>query len=160
MNPPQTPVYTSAQIYRRLLSYARPHLGMFLIGVFGMVLFAATDGTFAFFVKEFMESTSFEGNRRTVLLIAVGAPLLFLLRGIGDYMSTYFPGYVGRQVIKAIRADLFRHYLHLPASYYDRAQGGMLLSKLTFNIEQVAEATTKSITVLISAMFWFNWRLA
>jgi ATP-binding cassette, subfamily B, bacterial MsbA len=170
MNPPQTPVYTSAQIYRRLLSYARPHLGMFLIGVFGMVLFAATDGTFAFFVKEFMESTSFEGNRRTVLLIAVGAPLLFLLRGIGDYMSTYFPGYVGRQVIKAIRADLFRHYLHLPASYYDRAQGGMMLSKLTFNIEQVAEATTKAITslirdsitivVLISAMFWFNWRLA
>ena len=170
MNPPQTPVYTSAQIYRRLLSYARPHLGMFLIGVFGMVLFAATDGAFAFFVKEFMESTNFEGNRRTVLLIAVGAPLLFLLRGIGDYMSTYFPGYVGRQVIKAIRADLFRHYLHLPASYYDRAQGGMMLSKLTFNIEQVAEATTKAITslirdsitivVLIGAMFWFNWRLA
>jgi subfamily B ATP-binding cassette protein MsbA len=95
---------------------------------------------------------------------------LFLLRGTGDYMSTYFPGYVGRQVIKSIRAALFRHYLHLPASYYDRAQGGMMLSKLTFNIEQVAEATTKAITslirdsitivVLISAMFWFNWRLA
>ena len=135
-----------------------------------MVLFSATETTFAFFVKEFMESTTFEGNRRTVLLIAVGAPAIFLLRGIGDYMSNYFPGYVGRQVIKAIRADLFRHYLNLPASYYDRAQGGMLLSKLTFNIEQVAEATTKSITVLIrdsitivaliSAMFWFNWRLA
>jgi len=164
------PELRPGQIYRRLLSYARPHLGMFLIGVAGMVLFSATETTFAFFVKEFMESTTFEGNRRTVLLIAVGAPAIFLLRGIGDYMSNYFPGYVGRQVIKAIRADLFRHYLNLPASYYDRAQGGMLLSKLTFNIEQVAEATTKSITVLIrdsitivaliSAMFWFNWRLA
>jgi subfamily B ATP-binding cassette protein MsbA len=77
---------------------------------------------------------------------------------------------VGRQVIKSIRSDLFRHYLNLPASYYDRAQGGVMLSRLTFNIEQVAEATTKSITslirdsltiiVLISVMFWFNWRLA
>ncbi len=165
------PTETSAtQIYRRLLSYARPHIGMFLVGVCGMLLFAATDGAFALFVKEFMARTHFEGSRQAVLLIAVGAPVLFLLRGIGDYMSNYFPGYVGRQVIKAIRRDLFRQYLRLPAGYYDRAQGGMMLSRLTFNIEQVAEATTKSITslirdtvtiaVLISVMFWLNWRLA
>ncbi len=165
------PTETSAtQIYRRLLSYARPHIGMFLVGVCGMLLFAATDGAFALFVKEFMARTHFGGSRQAVLLIAVGAPVLFLLRGIGDYMSNYFPGYVGRQVIKAIRRDLFRQYLRLPAGYYDRAQGGMMLSRLTFNIEQVAEATTKSITslirdtvtiaVLISVMFWLNWRLA
>jgi subfamily B ATP-binding cassette protein MsbA len=170
MNSVTAPLASPARIYRRLLSYARPHLGMFLIGVVGMVLFAATDGAFAFFVKEFMESTSFEGSERTILLIAVGAPALFLLRGIGDYMANYFPGYVGRQVIKSLRRDLFGHYLNLPASYYDRAQGGLMLSKLTFNIEQVAEATTKSITslirdtltiiVLIGAMFYFNWRLA
>jgi ATP-binding cassette, subfamily B, bacterial MsbA len=134
------------------------------------VLFAATDTSFAYFVKKFMELTKFEGSRQDVLLIALGAPLLFLFRGIGDYMSNYFPGYVGRQVIKAIRADLFRHYLDLPASYYDKAQGGLMLSKLTFNVEQVAEAVTKSITSLIrdtltivgliSYMFWLNWHLA
>ncbi len=170
MNAAPAPEFAPGIIYRRLLAYARPHLGMWLIGVLGMVLFACIDGAYAFFVKEFMESTSFEGNERTILLIAVGAPVLFLLRGIGDYMANYFPGYVGRQVIKSIRADLFRHYLHLPASYYDRAQGGTMLSKLTFNIEQVAEATTKSITVLIrdslsiiiliGVMFYLNWRLA
>ncbi|HEX6638763.1 MAG TPA: ABC transporter transmembrane domain-containing protein, partial [Steroidobacteraceae bacterium] len=170
MNSAPVTAMTPAAIYRRLLSYARPHLGMFLIGVLGMALFAATDGAFALFVKEFMKQTHFEGDRQAVLLIAIGAPVLFLLRGIGDYMSNYFPGYVGRQVIKSIRRDLFRHYLHLPASYYDRAQGGMMLSKLTFNIEQVAEATTKSITslirdtltiaVLITVMFVLNWRLA
>src|ERR1041384_4424113 len=159
-----------AAVYRRLLSYARPHLGMWLIGMCGMVLFALTDVSFAYFVKKFMELTHFDGDRRDVLFIALGAPLLFLLRGTGDYMSNYFPGYVGRQVIKSIRADLFRHYLDLPASYYDKAQGGMMLSKLTFNVEQVAEAVTKSITSLIrdsltiigliSYMFWLNWHLA
>jgi subfamily B ATP-binding cassette protein MsbA len=164
------PALSPAAIYRRLLSYARPHLGMYLFGVLGMALFAATDGAFAFFVNEFLRSASLESYTTSIALIALGAPLLFLLRGIGDYMANYFPGYVGRQVIKAIRGDLFGHYLNLPASYYDRAQGGTMLSKLTFNIEQVAEATTKSITslirdtltivVLISVMFWFNWRLA
>jgi subfamily B ATP-binding cassette protein MsbA len=164
------PAMSPTAVYRRLLSYARPHLGMWLIGVAGMVLFAATDVSFAWFVRKFMELTSFEGNRRDVLLIALGAPLLFLMRGIGDYMANYFPGYVGRQVIKAIRGDLFRHYLDLPASYYDKAQGGTMLSKLTYNVEQVAEAVTKSITSLIrdtltiagliGYMFWLNWHLA
>ncbi|MEO8017172.1 MAG: lipid A export permease/ATP-binding protein MsbA [Pseudomonadota bacterium] len=161
---------TPAEVYRRLLSYARPHRGMFLIGVLGMALFAATDGAFAWFVNLFMKGTLLQRAKGETWMIWMGAPVLFLFRGIGDYMSNYFPGYVGRQVIKAIRGDLFRKFLHLPASYYDRAAGGMLLSRLTFNIEQVAEATTKSITslirdsltivVLISVMFYYNWQLA
>ena len=174
---PPPPAASAAQVYRRLLSYARPHRGMFMIGVLGMALFAATDGAFAFFVQKFikgMNALQFasltSANPEIFWLVPIGAPVLFLLRGIGDYMSNYFPGYVGRQVIKGIRGDLFRQYLHLPASYYDRVSGGMLLSRLTFNIEQVAEATTKSITslirdsltivVLIGSMFWFSWQLA
>ncbi len=177
MNPTPPPDASAAKVYRRLLSYARPHRGMFMIGVLGMVLFAATDGTFAFFVQKFVKGmndvqfTALTGEYPLVFwLIPIGAPVLFLLRGIGDYMSNYFPGYVGRQVIKGIRGDLFRQYLHLPASYYDRVSGGTLLSRLTFNIEQVAEATTKSITVLIrdsltivvliGSMFYFSWQLA
>ena len=177
MNSPPPPDASPAKVYRRLLAYARPHRGMFMIGVFGMLLFSATDGAFVWFTQQFvkgMTQLQFESmssaNPIIFWLIPIGAPLLFLLRGVGDYMSTYFPGWVGRQVIKSIRGDLFRQYLHLPASYYDRASGGMLLSKLTFNIEQVAEATTKSITsiirdtltiiVLICMMFYNSWQLA
>ena len=171
------PDASAAKVYRRLLGYARPHRGMFMIGVVGMVLFSATDGAFVYFVQKFVKGMTdlqyesvTKANPAIFWLIPIGAPVLFLLRGIGDYMSTYFPGYVGRQVIKSIRGDLFRQYLHLPASYYDRASGGMLLSKLTYNIEQVAEATTKSITsiirdtltiiVLIGMMFYNSWQLA
>ncbi len=145
MNSTPPPDASAANVYRRLLAYARPHRGMFMIGVVGMVLFSATDGAFVYFTQQFvkgMTQLQFESvssaNPAIFWLIPIGAPVLFLLRGIGDYMSTYFPGHVGRQVIKSIRGDLFRQYLHLPASYYDRASGGMLLSKLTYNIEQVA----------------------
>ena len=44
-----------AKVYRRLLGYAKPHRGMFMIGVLGMALFAATDGAFAFFVQKFIK---------------------------------------------------------------------------------------------------------
>jgi subfamily B ATP-binding cassette protein MsbA len=170
MNSTPPPVVDSTQVYRRLLGYARPHLGMFMLGVVGMALFAATDTAMAWFIQKFVKGTFVERDPEILWLIPIGAPILFLLRGIGDYMSVYFPGYVGRQVIKSIRSALFRHYLDLPASYYDRSSSGTLLSRLTFNIEQVAEATTTSITSLIRDsltiigligwLFHLNWQLA
>jgi hypothetical protein len=59
MNTPSGAVPLDAShVYRRLLAYARPHLGMFLIGVVGMALFAATGPAFAYLVQSFVGSRS------------------------------------------------------------------------------------------------------
>ena len=107
-------------VYRRLLGYARPHLGMFLIGVVGMALFAATGPAFAWLVQNFVDLGFVKKDPSVLWLVPLGAPLLFLLRGVGDYIGVYFPGYVSRQIIKALRRDLFRQYLNFPAKYYDQ----------------------------------------
>lgn len=163
-------VIDSPAVYRRLLGYARPHLGMFAIGVLGMMLFAATDASLAYLVQRFLGGAFVDPDPNIVWMIPLGALAIFFLRGIGEYVSNYFPGWVGRQVIKALRAELFAHYLRLPARYYDTAASGGMLSRLTYNIELVAEATTNAITVLIrdsltilgllGMLFWLNWKLA
>jgi subfamily B ATP-binding cassette protein MsbA len=160
----------AGRVYRRLLSYARPHLGMFLVGVIGMALFAATGPGFAWLVQNFVDLGFVKKDPDVLWLVPLGAPLLFLLRGIGDYIGVYFPGYVSRQIIKALRRDLFRQYLNFPAKYYDRQSTGTMLSRLTFNIEQVAEATTNSTGALIrdsltiigqlAYLFYLNAKLA
>jgi ATP-binding cassette, subfamily B, bacterial MsbA len=171
MSGAQTREMKPGAVYRRLLSYAWPYRGTFLVGVLGMMLFAATDGALVLFVKQFIDGTFYEKSARVLWLVPIGAPILFFFRGLGDYMAVYFPGRVGRRVIKAIRADLFSHYLALPTRYYDReGSTAHLLSKLTYNVEQVAEAVTKSITslirdtltitVLIGIMVYLNWKLS
>ena len=160
----------ATQVYRRLLAYARPHLGMFLIGMLGMAIFAATDASLAWLVKVFLGGAFVKPDPVILWMVPVGAVGLFFLRGIGDYISNYFPGYVGRQIIKALRGELFAKYLRLPAAYYDAAASGQMLSRLTYNIELVAEATTNTVTVLIrdtltilgllGMLFYLNWQLA
>jgi subfamily B ATP-binding cassette protein MsbA len=76
---------------------------------------------------------------------------------------------VGRQIIKAMRAELFAHYLRLPAIYYDSASSAQMLSRMTYNVELVAEASTNSVTVLIRDtltivallgwLFYLDWQL-
>jgi len=160
----------AAAVYRRLLRYARPHWGMFLIGVAGMVMYAAVSTITAWFVKKFLNAAFVAQNLEVLRYVPAGIILLFLLRGVGDFLANYFPGWVGRQMIKAIRADLFAHYLRLPTAWYERDSTGPMLSRLTYNAELVADAATNSATVLIrdtltiaglvAYLFWLNWRLA
>ncbi len=157
------------QTYRRLLGYLRPHLGTFMVGVLGMVMFAATDAGWAAFVKFFLDGTFVDRDPRMVWLVPTALIGLFLVRGVGDFLQTYAPGSVGRRIVKTLRAQIFDRYLHLPVGYFDRNSAGVLLSKLTYNTEQVATATTDSITVfirdtltilgLIGYLLYMNWRL-
>ena len=157
-------------IYKRLLRYARPYAGVFAIGVCGMLLFAAMDASLAYLVKVFVNGAFITKHPEILWMVPGGVIVLFTLRGIGDYVSNYYPGWVGRQVIKGLRRDVFSHYLRLPTAYLDTQQSGHLLSKLTYNIELVADAATNasislirdSVTILfLSAyLFYLNWRLA
>jgi ATP-binding cassette, subfamily B, bacterial MsbA len=154
-------------IYRRLLAYVWPHRNMFLLGILGMVMFALTDASFALFIRYFIRDTFVMPDPRAMWMVPSALLVMFLMRGIGDYLATYFPGRVGRQVIKSIRSDLFAQYLHLPSAYYDQQSSGMMLSRLTYNTEQVAEATTNSVKTLITDsltlvaligwMIWLSW---
>ncbi|MHB8477900.1 MAG: lipid A export permease/ATP-binding protein MsbA [Steroidobacteraceae bacterium] len=160
----------SWSIYRRLLKYAKPHLGMFLIGVLGAILFATSNAALAYLVRKFLHGAFLVKNPAVLWEVPLGVVVLFTLRGIGDYVQSYFPSWVGRQVIKGLRHDVFSHYLRLPTVYLDAQQSGHLLSKLTNNIELVAAAATGaaislisdslSILVLLITLFYMNWRLA
>jgi subfamily B ATP-binding cassette protein MsbA len=157
-------------VYRRLLGYARPHWGMFLVGVLGMLMYASVSTVTAWFVKNFLNASFVEKDLTVLRYVPPGIILLFLLRGVGDYLSNYFPGWVSRQMIKTMRADLFAHYMRLPTAWYERESSGAMLSRLTYNAELVADAATNSATVLIRDtitiisllcyLFLLNWRLA
>jgi subfamily B ATP-binding cassette protein MsbA len=119
--------------YRRLLGYLRPHRGMFAVGVLGMALFAATDAGWAAFVKFFLDGTFVDRDPRMIWVVPVTLVGLFIVRGIADYLQTYCPGFVGRHVVKRLRAEIFERYVHLPVTYFDRNASGALLSRLTYN---------------------------
>ncbi len=160
----------SWMVYKRLLRYARPHVRTYAVGVLGMILFSATEASLGYFVQKVFNADFIQGNPQTLWLVPLCVVGLFALRGIGDFVSNYFPTAVGRQIIKSLRRDVFAHYLRLPTAYLDQEKSGYLLSKLTYNIELVANAGTTAsialvkepltIVLLIGWLFHLNWRLA
>ena len=170
MNPPPRLITDAAAVYRRLLSYARPHWGMFMIGVLGMVMYATVSPIIAWFIKRFLNAAFLAKNLLVLKFVPLGLIALFMFRGVGDFLANYFPAWVGRQMITTIRAELFAKYLQLPTSWYERESSGPMLSRLTYNAELVADAATNSVTILIrdsltiggliAYLVWQNWQLA
>ena len=155
--------------YRRLLGYLAPHRGRFILGILGGVLFAATMASFALFAKKFGDGTLVHEDPRTIIWVPLALVGLFVLRGIGDFIQTFFMGQIGRQIVNQLRSEVFGHVLQLPVSYFDRNSSSALLSRLTYNSEQIGQATTDSIIVVvrtlltivgsIAFLLWLNPRL-
>ena len=141
------------KIYLRLLIYGKPYWAMFSIGVIAMLLFAVTDTGFAFLIKTLTDSFAGTGTAYDTQELKVMLPfaviIIFIVRGVSGFFSVYNIAWIGRQVIKLLRGEVYNKFLTLPTLFLDRESNAELLSKVTYNIEQVAESTSNILTVLI-----------
>ena len=157
---------TAAAIYKRLLAYATPYWRVFAITALAMIGFAATDTGFAALMKPMLDGNFIQRDPDTVKLVPLALIALFILRGLAGFLSRYGMSWIGRRVIQVLRRELFHQLLRLPAQYFDQNPSGRLLSRLTFDVEQVAEATANAVTILIrdsmtlifllAYMFWIS----
>jgi subfamily B ATP-binding cassette protein MsbA len=146
-------IKTGHKTYLRLLKYATPYWFTFILGALAMLVYALTDTGFAYLIKTLTDNFAgitdgaYIGEWKLNLSIVV--IVIFIIRGISGFFSVYNIGWIGRQVIKALRGEVFAKFLYLPTSFLDHKSNAELLSKVTFNIEQVAESTSNTITILI-----------
>ena len=164
-----TPAENSSwRIYLRLLNYVKPYWFAFVVSVFGFGLYAATQAGFAKWLEYVVDSVS-EGqlDQRTWLALAVVG--LFVVRGIGSFLGLYSIAYAARHVVNQLRIDLFNHMVLLPTSFFQNRSSGQLLSRYTYNVEQVTDSVTialrlmlrEGLTVigLFGYLLYLNWRL-
>jgi len=156
--------------YKRLLGYLKPYRWQFAFGSLGALMFAASQGGVTLVAKTFLDGTFINKDPAMLEVIPLSIVALFVVRGAGDFIQTYYMGWVGRRIIKQLRTELFEQMLHLPIKYFDRNSSAAMLSKLLFNTEQVAIVVTDAINTLtrqtltiigyVAILFWLNAKLA
>lgn len=159
----------SLKLYHRLLKYVWPFWPAIIIAAFGNIICASVDSYSTYLFKPLLDK-GFIGRDlhflATLPLIIIG---LFLARGIGNILSTYFMGYVSKKIVMTFREQMFAHIMRLPAKFFDHAASARLLSKLTYNVDQIIQATGVTFTILVQqtcflsgliiVMFITNWHL-
>lgn len=159
-----------AIVYRRLLGYVREHARALGAAALAMVVYAATDTGFAALMKPMLDGSFVAKDHDVIRLIPLALIGLFLIRGVAGFVSSYGMTWVGRSVIRALREQLFSQMLRLPMGFFESTTSGQLIAKLTYDVEQVAQATTDALTTivrdtltvlgLLAWMFYLNGWLA
>ncbi len=144
-------------VYRRLLGYVKPYWKKFALGVVAMAVFAASETSFAAIMKSLVDD-GFLGKNHTIThwvptsmihwlpLFIIG---ISVIRTIASFLSTYSVAWVGRKVVEDLRGQMFRHLLKAPTSFYDTTSSGQLISRIIYNVEQVAQVSVNSVIVIV-----------
>lgn len=158
-----------ARLYRRLLAHAWPYRWMFLLAVLGMVVFSATAAAFAALMKPLFDEALIERDADFIRLVPLWIVGLFVIRGVATFVAEYAINWVGRRVVFDLRNVVFAHMLRLPAGFYDLHSSGSLVSRLLYDVEQIAAAVTTAVYTLVrdgltvvalfAWMIYLNWRL-
>lgn len=155
----------AVSVYRRLISYVTPHWKVIAGAVAAMLLYSGANAVVPFIMKAVIDTLGDAGRSGggyiPLMLLAAAA-----VRGTTDFVAVYGLGWLGRRVIRDLRSELFQKYTALPARFFDQASTGTLISKLTYNTEQVAEAISTvlvvavrdslTMIVLVGAMIYFS----
>jgi subfamily B ATP-binding cassette protein MsbA len=159
------------KLYRRLLGYVRPYRAIFGLATVGMLVVASTDVMMLRIVQPMLNSFgtagAVEANAAIYLPLAIIG--VFILRGVGSYVSEYGLAWIGSRVVFDLRCNAADHLLRMPTSFYDATSSGLLLSRVTFDAQQVAAAASEAVTVsirntltiafMLGYLLYINWQL-
>jgi len=115
-----------------------------------------------------------DGIRRhdlTALWWIVGAFLVAgLLNWAMSYVQTYLTGWVGERILADLRNRLFDHLQRLSLGFFERNRAGVIISRLTNDVEAIDQLVTDGVTSLVQntltlvgtaiLLFILDWRLA
>ena len=158
------------RVIKRFLTYLSPFKLPFSIAILGMLGYAGID---AFVISQLqpMIDVGLKDTSSDFLRIAAFAIVpLFIIRGLFNFMGSYTLSWISSQVVMKMRQQLFDKYIHLPVEFHDHQSAGTLISKVTFDTEQVANAAGKAFLILIRegafvigllfVMFYQSWQLS
>lgn len=160
---------TGRELYFRLLGYVKPYWKIYLFSVLMMAATAATEPFFPALMKPMLDGSFVDKDPNTMFWVPWLIVLLFLVRGITGFFSSYAGSWVSNKLVTDLRDQMFRRLLMLPTRYYDDHASGNLISKIAFDVSQVTSAATTVVTVLVREsvtivgllgwLLYLNWKL-
>lgn len=136
----------SSLLYKRLFTYVKPFWPVLVLGIFANVLYSCIDAGFTYMTRPFLDKgfihVDMEFIKKIPFIILVGITARGLVSSLGSYCMTW----VARSVVQVLRQKVFAHILRLPADFYDEATSGQMLSKILYDVEQVAQVSADALT--------------
>lgn len=158
------------KLFARLMTYARKYRFQFVlsaVSVISVALFAAVRPTL---LKQVIDEYIYSKNAELLLVFVLLMLGALLFEVLFQFLFIYFANWLGQNIIKDMRIQLFGHLLHFKMNYFNRSSVGRLVTRVVSDIETIASVFGQGLfmiisdllkmTVVAAVMLVMNWRLA
>ncbi|MDN3652623.1 lipid A export permease/ATP-binding protein MsbA [Thalassotalea ponticola] len=158
------------QQFRRLFGYTRGLRAGFALSIIGMLAYAGIDTLFFSQLQPLIDDGLTNANPNILKYAPIFVLVAFALRGVCHFIATYCLAWMGNHVVMRLRQQLFEHIVAMPVPFHDQESTGNLISKITYDTEQLLNAVSKALLTLIKEgafvigllglMFYYSWQLS
>ena len=172
MSKEQTTKVTLAEfkkIYSRVFNYALKYKWTLSISIFSLIILALTNTGFLVLIKKITDEGFVEQASNASIFLPIALIILMTIRALSGFVSGYSMRWVSRKIVEDLRFDAFKRLMTLPVTYFDSHASGNIVSKLTYETEQLSFVATKvalesireSLTIIgiVSYMLYLDWML-
>jgi len=156
-------------LYKRLLGYVSGQRLAIGASIFGFIVFAATAPAANAWLGWTVDAIEAENYTELRILSPLALIAIVIVRGIGGFLGGYSMAHLANYIMHSLRGDLIRTLVRLPSSYFDKSNSGRLVSKLTYDVTQVAAAASDAVAVvfregltvigLLAFLIYIDWQL-
>ena len=157
-------------IFKRLLTLAKPHAVKFFIALFCMLVVGVTTSALAFLVKPALDEIFLKKNSAMLKWIPLAVVGIYLTKGVCSYAQTVLMNFIGQRVVADLRAALYRKIQTQSLAFFTKNPTGLLMSRITNDVGFIQGAVSEAVTSLLKdsftliclvfVIFYRDWQLA
>jgi ATP-binding cassette, subfamily B, bacterial MsbA len=165
----QNKIVNPGKLYKRLIAYAWDHKMHFVVSMIATAVLSSSNTAFLALIKEITDEGFVRQSSQQMFALPLLLFSLMTVRALAGFFSSYSLRIVARRVVEKLRNQVFSKLLMLPVSFFDANSNGLLVSKLTYDIERLSNVVTRSalnvlrdvLTVigLVAYMIYLDWKL-
>jgi len=140
-------------IYFRILRFVRPYWPRLLVAMLCMFVVSAITAAFALLTKNVLDDIFIDKDKFMLIVIPLAVMGLGVIKGFFTFGEGYLMNYVGQRVVANIRQRLYSHLQTLSLSFFDRTPTGVLMARITNDVNSVQGAVSNAVTGMIKDVF-------
>jgi subfamily B ATP-binding cassette protein MsbA len=156
--------------HRRILSLIRKNSTRLVLAAGSSLMISGATTAMGYMIKPVIDDIFVNKDATGLLLLPLLVIVIFLVNGLGRYGQEYFMNFVGEDIIRRLRNQLYDRIQDLPLAFFQKERTGTLMSRITNDVNilkaMVSTAVTGSlrdiatIAGLTAVIFYQNWRMA
>jgi len=158
------------KLFKRLMNYARHYRLQFTISVLAVISVALLAAVRPILLKRIIDDFIYNKNAEQLVVFTSLMVLVLVFEVLFQFLFIYFANWLGQNIIKDMRTQLFKHLLHFKMKYFNTSAVGKLVTRVVSDIETIASVFGQGLFMIISdllkmsviaiVMLWMNWKLA